>query len=56
MKMIAGPLRVPGTSPKTEFEAFDALVTLLIRVPKLACGKTKTIVKKKTTKPRAADV
>jgi len=32
--MIPGPLRVPGTDPKTEFEAFDALVTFLIRARK----------------------
>ena len=37
--MIPGPLRVPGTNPKTEFEAFDALATFLIRAPR-ATGAT----------------
>ncbi len=34
-KMIPEPLRVPGSEPKTEFEAFDALATKLLRTPKL---------------------
>jgi hypothetical protein len=52
MKMIPGPLRVPGTDPKTEFEAFDILATKLIRTPKPVRTKPNTAAKKKRAQPK----
>jgi hypothetical protein len=53
MKMIPAPLRVPGTSPNTEFEAFDALASKLIRTPKQALPvKPKITTKKQRVKPK----
>jgi hypothetical protein len=49
MKMIPQPLRVPGTDPKTEFEAFDVLATKLIRTPKPVDLKKKAATGKKQT-------